>query len=642
MTHENAAHCRKPLLRASVRPALALVFLLLASCAAARAQSTTSATDGSTPEGMKPGAPAGSYQLSGFDSVNFFNGNLNFNLTLLQVGGRGSASSAVSLTIERKWSVARTLSNPATYWPETGGWSGLKVGYGPGVLIGRLAGASSLSCGGDVTVDSLLRLTFIASDGTEYELHDTAMNGYRGSTHYTNCQVMETTARGREFVTADGASATFISDEVLQDGYDGAPEQKKVSGSLMLRDGTRYRIREGLVDWVRDRNGNKVSYEYAGERVTKITDSLGREVTFSYGPTLPPPYSDTITYTGFGGAPRTVRVWYGLLGTALRGDQTPKSEHDLFPSLNGADSTGYFERTVATSVELPDGRSYRFKYNSYGELARVELPTGGAFEYDWDGGFTPNSPGLYFVGPASTGSYQVYRRVVERRVYPDGGAGSSFASRMTIGRPEEGTPDLGYAEVKNYDHTGTTLTCERHYFYGSARVRADWKSTDYEGWKTGRGEEDGGLRPGRQHDRRRPDDRADVVAGRRVARCPEGPVAHRPAGDPRPDEARGDGAGVEAGVRLRRLRQPDGRVGLRLLDGQRPAGARRAPHAHRLRDGGRLRQRRREPGLGREPALPARRAAGLRGQPFDGAGDARRQKRDALRRGRLRAPAVRN
>ncbi|HEX8148023.1 MAG TPA: LamG-like jellyroll fold domain-containing protein [Pyrinomonadaceae bacterium] len=484
MTHENTAPRRKQL-KASTRHALALA-VLLASCAAARAQGTTSATDGSTPEGMKPGAPAGSYQLSGFDSVNFFNGNLNFRLPLLQIGGRGSAASAVSLPIERKWSVARTVSNPATYWPETGGWSGLQVGYGPGVLVGRLAGASSLSCGGLAEVESLLRLTFIASDGTEYELHDTSNNGYRGTTQYTNCQVSDTTSRGREFVTADGASATFVSDEELQDGYDGAPEQKKFSGYLMLRDGTRYRIREGLVDWVRDRNGNKLSYEYASERVTKITDSLGREVTFSYGPTLSPPYSDTITYTGFGGAARTVRVWYGRMGTALRGDQALKSEHDLFPSLNGADSSGYFERAVATSVELPDGRSYRFKYNSYGELARVELPTGGAFEYDWDGGFTPNSPGLYFVGTAGTGSYQVYRRVVERRVYPGGGTGSSFASRMTIGKPEENNTNVGYAEVKNYDQAGALLTWERHHFYGSARVRGDWKPTDYEGWKTGR------------------------------------------------------------------------------------------------------------------------------------------------------------
>jgi len=41
---------------------------------------TTSNTDGSTPLSLTPGAPAGSFALSGFDNVNLFNGNLNFHL----------------------------------------------------------------------------------------------------------------------------------------------------------------------------------------------------------------------------------------------------------------------------------------------------------------------------------------------------------------------------------------------------------------------------------------------------------------------------------------------------------------------------------------------------------------------------------
>ena len=62
-----------------------------------------SATDSSTPAGLAPGAPAGSYQLSGFENINFFNGNLNFNLPLLKVGGRGGVQDKIGLTLERKW-----------------------------------------------------------------------------------------------------------------------------------------------------------------------------------------------------------------------------------------------------------------------------------------------------------------------------------------------------------------------------------------------------------------------------------------------------------------------------------------------------------------------------------------------------------
>jgi len=47
--------------------AAAVVLLILPISAEAQ---TTSPTDGSTPLGLSPGAPSGSYALSGFESVN--------------------------------------------------------------------------------------------------------------------------------------------------------------------------------------------------------------------------------------------------------------------------------------------------------------------------------------------------------------------------------------------------------------------------------------------------------------------------------------------------------------------------------------------------------------------------------------------
>src|ERR671939_19667 len=43
-----------------------LLVLLFAICVSGTVAATTSATDGSTPLGLQPGAPAGSYPLSGF------------------------------------------------------------------------------------------------------------------------------------------------------------------------------------------------------------------------------------------------------------------------------------------------------------------------------------------------------------------------------------------------------------------------------------------------------------------------------------------------------------------------------------------------------------------------------------------------
>lgn len=71
--------------------------LLLWAGAKGQTSFTTSATDGSTPAALTSGAPAGSYALSGFDNINPFNGNLNFRLPLLHIGGRGDAQYTMTL-----------------------------------------------------------------------------------------------------------------------------------------------------------------------------------------------------------------------------------------------------------------------------------------------------------------------------------------------------------------------------------------------------------------------------------------------------------------------------------------------------------------------------------------------------------------
>jgi hypothetical protein len=354
--------------------------LLLASIIAVlsvvSANAQVSATDSSTSAGLAPGAPAGSYQLGGFDNINFFNGNLNFNLPLLKVGGRGGVQDTIGLKLEQKW---RTLATPAgadyTTWPQPVSWEGLEVGYGPGVLIGRFAGIPTnttcqglMTCEGEEASHSLLRLTFKASDGTEYELLDTATGGAPGNntTCFQDCVLASATNRGKEFVSRDGASATFISDADLFDAYADMREQLFPSGYLLLLNGTRYRIENGLVMWMRDRNGNKLTFAYTGGRVTQITDSLNRVVTIGYaGYSLPA--SDTITYKGFGNVARTIRVWHDLLynsdtNNSFRSGYTRKVFHDLF-ALNGASTSSYYNPIVVTSVELPNTQSYRFKYN---------------------------------------------------------------------------------------------------------------------------------------------------------------------------------------------------------------------------------------------------------------------------------------
>src|SRR5689334_6732375 len=77
---------------------------ILVSAVLANAQ--TSPVDGITPQGIAPGSPSGSYSLSGFDSINPYNGNLDFHLPLLNINGRGDARTIMMLAINSKsWRV---------------------------------------------------------------------------------------------------------------------------------------------------------------------------------------------------------------------------------------------------------------------------------------------------------------------------------------------------------------------------------------------------------------------------------------------------------------------------------------------------------------------------------------------------------
>jgi hypothetical protein len=96
--------------RGAVEILRSLVVLLIVFPSAVTAQTTTkTGTDQMTPSNLAAGTPAGSYALSSFDSVSLFNGNLNFRLPLLAIGGRGSAGYTIMLSLNTKsWHVKRT------------------------------------------------------------------------------------------------------------------------------------------------------------------------------------------------------------------------------------------------------------------------------------------------------------------------------------------------------------------------------------------------------------------------------------------------------------------------------------------------------------------------------------------------------
>src|ERR1043166_2868297 len=461
------------------------IFLLIVLLAVVTAQAQES-TDGATPLALQPGAPSGSYPLSDFDNVNLFNGSLNFSLRLVRIGGRGNTGYPIVLRLDQKWIVSKEQSeSPPTniYYPQAGWWT--DFGFAPMYSMGRIEARQGgtrdyviVSGCGYVHRQTLTRLTFTAPDGTEYELRDQQTNGQPAGSSCTQFN------RGTVFVTADGTSATFISDANILDYQWDNPADLSVSGYMLLKDGRRYRVDHGNVTWMRDRNGNKLVFAYdTFNRMTSVTDSLNRQVTIIYGSGAAA--YDQIVYKGFGGATRTVKVHYDYLQSVIRSDLTAQTLHDLFPDVNGGNSNyTYFDPVVVSAIELPNGKQYQFRYNGYLELSRVILPTGGAVEYDYAPGLT-DSP--YQSGVVSgTAIKHIYRRIVERRVYPNGGSGTGFVSRMTYSRPESSTTNAGYVDVDQYDAAGLRLGRTRHYFYGGARASLFKEPTEYPAWTDSR------------------------------------------------------------------------------------------------------------------------------------------------------------
>lgn len=231
--------------------------------------------------------------------------------------------------------------------------------------------------------------------------------------------------------------------------------------------GLRYRIEAGLITWIRDRNGNKLSFGYDGNgRVTSITDSLNRVVMIAYqsdeGPTFG--ICDRITFNGFNVAPRIIRIArYGLLENSFRPNAgySKRSLAYLFPGLNGSQQTDY-NPNVVSAVYLPDGRGYRFYYNEYGELERVLLPTGGAIEYRMNAG-----SGVYPTDP-DAGDYQIYRRVTERQVYPDGTTmEGKTVYTASSSLPGDTHPWSTTVTIDQVNPSGTVLAHSEHHFNGS-------------------------------------------------------------------------------------------------------------------------------------------------------------------------------
>lgn len=228
---------------------------------------------------------------------------------------------------------------------------------------------------------------------------------------------------------------------------------------LVLPDGSRYEYRQypdpeqHLIRFI-DRNGNTSTFD---QNLQQWSDTLGRVIG------LPPltsatPGDQLYTVPGFASAPVTYVFRFKWLADARTNPSDPLrypgdfelhgNPHDpangltpsLFNSIPGpvevpigeyvVSTRTLFNPVVLSEVVLPNGETYKFTYNVWGELDNVIFPSSGYERFRYAGD-DPTQSGIIFN--------QVERPVAERWVSPSGLA--TDEARWVHGNGEMTAPD---------------------------------------------------------------------------------------------------------------------------------------------------------------------------------------------------------
>ncbi len=515
-----------------------VAIVLVALCLTVHAQTWTQYDQGTPPQHAAGVSPLGSYISTDLGTINVSNGALNIKLLMGGSGGRGFWLPVTLNYSNKVWSVQHdTTYDPrhqtdvsvayASYGAEesyidiynriAAGWTISGVPLLKHQVV-SFPGCQSYSLYG------LDKLTVVLPDKGEIELRDDLSDGaplYMGCTPNGDY-------RGRRWHATDGSGAIFISDN------DNGVVNGDLVGTLVTSDGTRYRFQNtvqfggpgvGLARCVSitDRNGNQIFINHfvnASSHVeTDYTDQLGRIVTVEESAADPANPSITlallVTLKGYQNTPQYYKVRTDFLSNHIRSDfnynqqpiltgykdrygycyggSPPPTANYLFPTSYCQNQERIDNQPQVTEVDLPDGRSLRFNYNLFGEMAEVLLPTGGKLQYDYAGfisGFPAgNTLGSEYSAQVNQVPY-IDRAVIERRTYPDG-ATLEGSWTYTYGPQLVNGISYACAEVKGYagsSSNGTLLMDQRHFFLQASRYfngPTGAAGTGYSLWSTG-------------------------------------------------------------------------------------------------------------------------------------------------------------
>ena len=243
------------------------------------------------------------------------------------------------------------------------------------------------------------------------------------------------------------------------------------TSTLYLPDGTR--MASGFID----KNGNKLLR--GGSLYTDWTDTMGRSISspldtgsnevgddpsavaFDKSFSVPGFNGGTLSYTMkwkkledvLTNTSDTLEYMGDTGNSGTCGAYYPPTSPSLFVSTGDETqvmmSTRVFNPVVLAEIDLPNGKSYKFTYNIYGEIDKVVYPTGAYDKFAYDE-VEPLNPGLYDGDVFFT---QTNRGVISRTQSEDGTTATEVT--WTYGQVGRGVtnPDGTYSSIGVYPGT---------------------------------------------------------------------------------------------------------------------------------------------------------------------------------------------
>ena len=457
--------------------------------------------------------------------VDLFSGGLNQSFPLFSVRGRGELSHTLYL---KPQNVNWHLNEFNSYYDNSSNttYHYYDVNYGEGYFnqMGQMTNSQSgYGSSGKIEIEtkfqgyyyltSVTFVKFVSNSGDIIEFRDLPTNGEPYNASERNCvrpptayppPPAATCSRGKVFRSNDGSNVLFVSDtdiyDIIDQGF-GVPGQPShysggqyVKGTMYFPDGTKIRIGDDFnnVTSMTDRNGNIIDFIYEwvphpdpnypnGQfyRLTKIKDSLNREVSLIYGDYNQSTFYDEIVYKGFGGATKSIKIYYKSASEVHAPNQPVLSTTQLFniQSIHQGNERHILGSQapiivpkVVSSIVLPDGKEYKFLYNSYFEVSRIISPLGSYVDYDYYG-ITESSSTGYLPPPMNFtyGLGSIRRRISGVKTYTNSGQlinETRFSNIPLLASTlYNGSPEVDNVTVDAKDSNGNTLTKTKHYFY---------------------------------------------------------------------------------------------------------------------------------------------------------------------------------